>query len=261
MPKTLPTIGDYAYFKLKDGSTKIGRVVAAYKKDGEEWVRLRYWYDAFTGHDYTERCIEDVDYTIQPRGVNIECVDKDQPSSESNDPFRYMHEMSYKSALIMGIQTAAKQVLEATAVPTAPSRYISAINSDNNSYYLNQSSVVSVGRFTFAPKDRNPYQYYPSGSLARLAYANKKFNDMLLAYRAAYDNDFCPDWTNSQVQKHYVLYNAEEKKYVSSYCYTLVYSTVFFSSYRIAEECADWLNSLGITPDKLYHEIEGKGVL
>lgn len=36
MPKTIPTIGDYAYFKLNDGSTKIGRVVAAYKKDGED---------------------------------------------------------------------------------------------------------------------------------------------------------------------------------------------------------------------------------
>lgn len=139
----------------------------------------------------------------------------------------------------------------------APPEYISAINSDNNSYYLNQSSVVSVGRFTFAPKERNPYQYYTTSSLARLAYANKKFNDMLSAYKAAYDNDFCPDWTNSHVQKHYVLYNAEEEKYVSSYCYTLVYPTVFFSSYRIAEECADWLNSLGITPNRLYHELEG----
>lgn len=121
MPKTIPTIGDYAYFKLGDGSTKIGRVVAAYKKDGEDWVRLRYWYDAFTGHDYEERRIDDVGYTIQPRGVNIEFVDDNKSSTgESGDPLRYMHETSYKAALIQGIQKATKKALEATAVPTAP---------------------------------------------------------------------------------------------------------------------------------------------
>lgn len=148
MPKTIPTIGDYAYFKLSDGSTKIGRVVAAYKKDGEDWVRLRYWYDAFTGHAYEERCIDDVDYTIQPRGVNIECIDKDQPSSESNDPFKYMHEMSYKSALIMGIQTAAKKALEATAVPTAPYLFLT-----QKQYNLDPEGWKAQLRAAGAPED------------------------------------------------------------------------------------------------------------
>lgn len=149
MPKTIPTIGDYAYFKLNDGSTKIGRVVAAYKKDGEDWVRLRYWYDAFTGHAYEERRIDEVEYTIQPRGVNIEFIDEDKSSTaESDDPFRYMHEMSYKSALIMGIQTAAKKVLESTAVPTAPYLFLT-----QRQYNLDPEGWKARLRDAGAPED------------------------------------------------------------------------------------------------------------
>jgi hypothetical protein len=137
----------------------------------------------------------------------------------------------------------------------APIEYINKIN-NSRSYFLNQSCLIGHGSFEFTENEKNPYQYYVNQSLAKLAYANKKLNDMLLAYKAAYDLDYCPDWTNSHAQKHYVLYSVDEKKYSSSYCYTLAYPTVFFSSYRIAEECADWLNSLGITPDKLYHELD-----
>lgn len=144
MPKTIPTIGDYAYFKLNDGSTKIGRVVAAYKKDGEDWVRLRYWYDAFTGHVCEERCIDDVDYTIQPRGVNIEFVDEDN----SGDPFKHMNETSYKSALIQGIQKATKGVLEATAVPTAPYLFLT-----QRQYNLDPEGWKARLRDAGAPED------------------------------------------------------------------------------------------------------------
>lgn len=141
MPKTIPTIGDYAYFKLNDGSTKIGRVVAAYKKDGEDWVRLRYWYDAFTGHVYEERCIDEVDYTIQPRGVNIEFVDADNSSS-------HMNETSYKAALIRGIQKAAEGVLEATAVPTAPYLFLT-----QRQYNLDPEGWKARLRDAGAPED------------------------------------------------------------------------------------------------------------
>lgn len=149
MPKTIPTIGDYAYFKLSDGSTKIGRVVAAYKKNGEDWVRLRYWYDAFTGHDYEERRIDDVDYTIQPKGVNIEFVDDNKSSTrESGDSFKHMNEMSYKSALIQGIQKATKNSLAATAVPTAPYLFLT-----QRQYNLDPESWKAQLRAAGAPED------------------------------------------------------------------------------------------------------------
>ena len=150
MPKTIPTLGDYAYFKLSDDSTKIGRVVAAYKKDGEDWVRLRYWYDAFTGYAYEERPIDEVEYTIQPRGVSIEFIDEDQSSTdESDDPFKYMHEMAYKSALILGIQSAAKKVLEATAVPTAPYLFLT-----QRQYNLDPEGWKARLRDAGAPEDQ-----------------------------------------------------------------------------------------------------------
>lgn len=148
MPRIIPTIGDYAYFKLKNDNTKIGRVVAAYKKDGADWVRLRYWYDAFTGHAYEERCVDDVTYTPQPKGVEIECIDEEQPTESNDDPFKYMHEMSYQAALIMGIQAAARKVLEATAVPTKPYLFLTP-----KQYDLDPEGWKAQLRAVGAPED------------------------------------------------------------------------------------------------------------
>lgn len=144
MQKTIPTIGDYAYFKLSDGSTKIGRVVATYKKNGEDWVRLRYWYDAFTRHVCEERCINDVGYTIQPRGVNIEFIDEDN----SDDLFEHMNEPSYKSALIRVIQAATEEALESTAVPTAPYLFLT-----QRQYNLDPDGWKARLRDAGAPED------------------------------------------------------------------------------------------------------------
>lgn len=66
-----------------------------------------------------------------------------------------------------------------------------------------------------------------------------------LYFKELYDADYVPDWDDRYGTKFYVVYsNYSPKAYIVNNCrYFANYETVYFSSYEIAQKCADWLNS------------------
>ena len=74
-----------------------------------------------------------------------------------------------------------------------------------------------------------------------------------LYFKELYDADFVPDWSDGcglkfylvQLKLHLVYNNSSyPKTYFVDYCRCRTSGeTVYFSSYEIAQKCADWLNS------------------
>ena len=67
-----------------------------------------------------------------------------------------------------------------------------------------------------------------------------------LYFKELYDPDYEPDWDDDRYgTEFYVVYsNYSLKTYIVNSCHYLAnYETVYFSSYEIAQKCADWLNS------------------
>lgn len=77
MPKTLPEKGDYCYLTDYEGK-RIGRVI----DETEKTFKIKYWYDAFSGHVLVERQKDEVQYTEKPIGVKITM---DAPEEETTD--------------------------------------------------------------------------------------------------------------------------------------------------------------------------------
>lgn len=137
-------------------------------------------------------------------------------------------------------------------------KYVKHLDGDSISYYLNMySEVVSVyASYDTIDDKRNPYQLYPTADLARLAYAHKRYNDMLLAFKYCYDNDYCPDW-GSFDNMYSVGFNHKERKYEAITLLHDTSSSVIFSTKEIAQKCADWLNAYPeFAPKRLYHECD-----
>lgn len=71
----------------------------------------------------------------------------------------------------------------------------------------------------------------------------KQFIADMLHFKYLYDNDYEPDWDSDDEQKFFVYYNNETKKFDSNYrstCSSI--ESVYFSTWQLAEMCADWLN-------------------
>lgn len=74
-------------------------------------------------------------------------------------------------------------------------------------------------------------------------YAKIEFLAKLLYFKKQYDADYKPDWFDELAPKYYVWYNSVNH----CYCYGINYSNqhigdVYFSSFKVAEKCIDWLN-------------------
>ena len=93
-------------------------------------------------------------------------------------------------------------------------------------------------------EDFNPFGNYPTEDYALIAQKMKILNDMILAYKYCYDRDFEPDWNKWSGARHYVIYNDNTKKFEANRSATHT-NLIYFSSAKIAKDCADWLNSFG----------------
>ena len=74
-------------------------------------------------------------------------------------------------------------------------------------------------------------------------YSKIEFLAKLLYFKKQYDADYKPDWFDELAPKYYVWYNSVNH----CYCYGINYSNqhigdVYFSSFKVAEKCIDWLN-------------------
>lgn len=85
---------------------------------------------------------------------------------------------------------------------------------------------------------------YPTETMAREAASLKQFNDDLLYFKYMYDRDYTPDdyWSDTLIPKYYVYCDMPNAFYSVGTAYRGGYNTVYFSSYDIAEKCADFLN-------------------
>lgn len=125
--------------------------------------------------------------------------------------------------------------------------YIDAFTKLDRMYYIDSDGDVDYvfHSLPFDATDLNPYGYYPTIGLAEQAKAMKDFNDKLLAFKYCYDADFEPDWNDVFRSKFYVYYDAMSDRYKPQYARRFQWKcTVYFSTYAIAQKCANWLNSL-----------------
>lgn len=137
-------------------------------------------------------------------------------------------------------------------------KYVGRFDGDNRSYYLDDDSKVDWTCISYVHiRDaRNPYQLYPTADLARLAYAHKRYNDMLLAFKYCYDCHYCPDWEGFD-NMYSVGFNHKKGKYDVITLLHDTSSSVIFSTKEIAQKCADWLNAYPeFAPKRLYHECD-----
>lgn len=92
------------------------------------------------------------------------------------------------------------------------------------------------------------YYRYHTKEYAEMAKEMKEFNDKLLAFKWCYDRDYVPDWEDTSICKHCVIYNNCDGQYERHTWYGEKYPTVYFSTREIAQKCCDWLN--GTVGDK-----------
>ena len=69
----------------------------------------------------------------------------------------------------------------------------------------------------------------------------KNFYDKLLAFKYCYDKDYTPDW-NTTTHKWYIYFDHDDKVYKAYRAIKMDFINVYFSTYEIAEKCANWLN-------------------
>ena len=137
-------------------------------------------------------------------------------------------------------------------------KYIKYLDGVHRCYHLDEESDICTGSSAYDSVDdaRNPYQLYPTANLARLAYAHKRYNDILLAFKYCYDCDYCPDWEGFD-NMYSVGFNHKKGKYDVITLLHDTSSSVIFSTEGIAQKCADWLNAHPeFAPKRLYHECD-----
>lgn len=65
-----------------------------------------------------------------------------------------------------------------------------------------------------------------------------------LYFKELYDPDYEPDWSDTENDKSYLFFSTQSNTYkVAGGTITKHSGAVYFSSYEIAQKCADWLNS------------------
>lgn len=127
-------------------------------------------------------------------------------------------------------------------------RYKDARNLYRNSYYIDENSEIKedYGICNFYTDVENPYDVYLTKEFATQAQKMKKFNDLCLAFKYCYDEDYRPDWSNYEY-KYCVIYDFENNRCYVEQPEKYYYNVVHFSSREIAQKLADYLNE--IDPD------------
>lgn len=128
-------------------------------------------------------------------------------------------------------------------------KYKNDYNNKGKQYYLNSYSnvdfIIMCESFERIEElTQSPYQLYLTKELAEQAKKLKDFNDKLLAFKYCYDLDYKPDWGDFDEDKYYVYYSNRAQKYDVDSTSIWDIHNIYFSSEKVAQKCADWLNSL-----------------
>ena len=114
-------------------------------------------------------------------------------------------------------------------------------------YYISDDGDVSdyLGSTFDDNVNYNPYYQFLTQPYAEEAARMYKMICMQLAFKWCHDSDYVPDWKNSAENKYAVYFNHVcNNYYVVAEQSCCDVATVYFSTYEIAQKCADWLNSM-----------------
>ena len=124
-----------------------------------------------------------------------------------------------------------------------------SVENGNEMYFLDFCGEVYSDGFSpnyFAHEiAKEKHRAFKTEKIAKLFAEKTQIIADQLYFKESYDPDYEPDWDDGYETKFYVVYdNYSPKTYIVNNCgYFANYETVYFSSYEIAQKCADWLNS------------------
>ena len=137
---------------------------------------------------------------------------------------------------------------ELKKIDEVPEHY--SVEDGSEMYFVDYNGeVYSDGFFPEYTKDETAnkrHRAFKTKKIAELfAQKTQAIADQLY-FKELYDTDFKPDWSDGLGSKFYIVYdNSRYPKayFVDNCCCCVSGETVYFSSYEIAQKCADWLNS------------------
>ena len=136
---------------------------------------------------------------------------------------------------------AAKELEKKDEVPECYS-----VEDGNEMYFVDFSGEVYSNGFSPNYFVNEKHRAFKTKKIAKLFVEKTQAIADQLYFKELYDADYVPDWSDDWGSKFYILYNNSSypKAYFFSRCYCCASGeTVYFSSYEIAQKCADWLNS------------------
>ena len=105
------------------------------------------------------------------------------------------------------------------------------------------SVVRSESTHIFYPDDVNPYYRHLNSYYAEEAARLHAEIDRMLAFKWCNDQDYEPDWSNPSEIKWGVYFDTAYGHYDIWHTYTENVGPVYFSTRKIAVNCANWLNA------------------
>lgn len=151
---------------------------------------------------------------------------------------------SFKSEIekVENVKTEAeKELKKSDEVPECYS-----VENGNEMYFVDyDGEVYSDGFFPEHTRDETAnkrHRAFKTKKIAELfAQKTQAIADQLY-FKELYDPDYVPDWNDGCRIKFYTAHN--NSVYFADSCYHCASDeTVYFSSYEIAQKCADWLSS------------------
>ena len=137
---------------------------------------------------------------------------------------------------------AAKELEKKDEVPECYS-----VEDGNEMYFVDFSGEVCSDGFSPNYLAKEKHRAFKTKKIAKLFVEKTQAIADQLYFKELYDADYVPDWSDDWGSKFYILYNNSSypKAYFVDDCCCCCTSgeTVYFSSYEIAQKCADWLNS------------------
>ena len=136
---------------------------------------------------------------------------------------------------------AAKELEKKDEVPECYS-----VEDGNEMYFVDFSGEVCSDGFSPNYLAKEKHRAFKTKKIAKLFVEKTQAIADQLYFKELYDPDFVPDWSDGCGLKFYIVYNNSSypKTYFVDNCYCCASGeTVYFSSYEIAQKCADWLNS------------------
>lgn len=142
------------------------------------------------------------------------------------------------------------QNTESTNIEDVADDVLKRYKEDTNNCYVyfldSDSEVDSSHNYNEYENASNPYCNYPTIKLAQQSAKIKMFNDILLAFKYCYEEEYKPNWTVNN-NKYFIHYDSYTHEYEVDVWSHSIYNVVVFGDGRIAQMCVEYLNEIDPT--------------